>query len=68
MEQPTRSAQAWNNSSSYVGGDVVTYDGKDHRAKWWTQGNKPGTEQWGPWETLTGWRLLTEPSALNPLT
>ncbi|WP_308443466.1 glycosyl hydrolase family 18 protein [Deefgea tanakiae] len=47
-------AQAWNSTTAYVGGDVVTYSGKDYKAKWWTQNNIPGTEQWGPWELQSG--------------
>ncbi len=43
---------AWSSSAIYVGGDHVTYQGVNYRAKWWTQGNVPGTEEWGPWESL----------------
>ncbi|WP_373974795.1 carbohydrate-binding protein [Chitinibacter sp. SCUT-21] len=45
-------ATAWDSKAVYTGGQVVTYQGKDYKAKWWTQGNVPGTEQWGPWELL----------------
>ena len=38
-------APAWNSTSTYVAGDVVTYAGKDYKAKWWTQGNVPGADQ-----------------------
>jgi chitinase len=47
-------ATAWNSSTVYTGGEIVTYQGKDYKAKWWTQGNVPGTEQWGPWELQSG--------------
>ena len=43
-------ASAWNSASVYVAGDVVSYANKDYKAKWWTQGNVPGADQWGPWE------------------
>ncbi|EHL2563461.1 hypothetical protein KDG03_003005, partial [Listeria monocytogenes] len=26
-----------------------SYKGKTYEAQWWTQGNEPGAEQWGPW-------------------
>ncbi|MBO0460290.1 chitinase [Enterococcus sp. DIV1298c] len=43
---------AWDAKKVYVLGDVVTHNGNTYRAKWWTQGNEPGTEQWGPWELI----------------
>ncbi|WP_156905358.1 glycosyl hydrolase family 18 protein [Chitinibacter tainanensis] len=47
-------APAWNSTTIYTGGEVVTYQGKDYKAKWWTQNNVPGAEQWGPWELVSG--------------
>ncbi|MBO7357645.1 MAG: hypothetical protein J6U37_03885, partial [Lachnospiraceae bacterium] len=42
---------AWNASEVYVGGDMVTYNGKVYRASWWTQGDNPESQgQWGPWK------------------
>ncbi|GMA22568.1 hypothetical protein GCM10025864_03270 [Luteimicrobium album] len=43
------SATAWDATKVYTGGDTVSYDGKIYTAQWWTQGDKPGAEQWGPW-------------------
>ncbi|WP_169734453.1 glycoside hydrolase family 19 protein [Deefgea rivuli] len=43
-------ATAWNSVTVYNGGEIVTYAGKNYKAKWWTQNNIPGAEQWGPWE------------------
>ncbi|WP_265522909.1 glycosyl hydrolase family 18 protein [Oerskovia flava] len=43
---------AWSASTAYSGGATVSYDGQNYRAKWWTQNNVPGAEQWGPWEAL----------------
>lgn len=40
----------WDSTEVYVLGDMVEYEGIIYRCKWWTQGNIPGTEQWGPWE------------------
>jgi predicted chitinase len=45
------SASAWSSSAVYVGGNQVTHAGAAWRAKWWTQGEAPGTTgQWGVWE------------------
>lgn len=46
------SANAWNASAIYVGGDTVSYSGKTYRAKWWTSGETPGTSD--VWELLAG--------------
>ncbi|WP_197053826.1 glycoside hydrolase family 19 protein [Chitinibacter sp. ZOR0017] len=45
-------ATAWDSKTVYTGGQVVSYQGKDYKAKWWTLNNIPGTEQWGPWELV----------------
>ncbi|MCZ8523899.1 lytic polysaccharide monooxygenase [Paenibacillus mucilaginosus] len=34
---------AWNASTAYVGGSKVTYNGVNYEAKWWTQGETPGS-------------------------
>ncbi len=47
------SAPAWDPSTVYVGGNVVSHNGHLWRAKWWTQGEEPGTTgPWGVWEDL----------------
>lgn len=33
----------WDKSRVYNGGDEVAYKGKIYRAKWWTQGERPGS-------------------------
>ena len=43
-------AAAWAASTAYSGGALVSYGGSTYQAKWWTQNNTPGAEQWGPWE------------------
>ncbi|WP_460542613.1 glycosyl hydrolase family 18 protein [Glycomyces halotolerans] len=44
---------AWDSSTAYTGGDQVGHGGNEWRAKWWTQGEEPGTTgQWGVWEDL----------------
>ncbi len=43
-------APAWNASSVYTGGAKVSHNGHTWRAKWWTQGETPGTTgEWGVW-------------------
>jgi len=52
------SAPAWNASTIYLGdaglgtgkGEVVSYNGRQYRAKWWTQNNVPSSG--GPWLDL----------------
>ncbi|MGQ4513393.1 glycosyl hydrolase family 18 protein [Streptomyces sp. DW26H14] len=47
------SAAAWQSSAVYVGGDSVSYGGHTWKAKWWTQGEQPGTTgEWGVWQDL----------------
>ncbi|WP_084620658.1 glycosyl hydrolase family 18 protein [Agromyces italicus] len=43
-------APAWNATTAYTGGQVVSHEGASYRAKWWTQGDEPGASAWGPWE------------------
>ncbi len=45
-------SNAWDANKVYNTGDIVTYEGHSYKAKWWTQGNVPGAEEWGPWELL----------------
>jgi chitinase len=42
---------SWDASVAYVGGDVVTYNGVEYKAKWWTQGERP--DLGGAWEATT---------------
>ena len=42
---------SWDAAAVYVGGDVVTYNGVEYKAKWWTQGNRP--DLGGVWEATT---------------
>lgn len=46
-------APAWDAGATYTGGDQVAHDGHTWKAKWWTQGEAPGTTgEWGVWEDL----------------
>ncbi|WP_026923157.1 glycosyl hydrolase family 18 protein [Glycomyces arizonensis] len=43
----------WRADEIYVGGDLVSHEDQEYRAKWWTTGEEPGTTgQWGVWEPL----------------
>lgn len=33
---------AWDSAKVYLGGDMVSYNGREYKAKWWTQGETPG--------------------------
>ncbi|GHJ38356.1 chitinase [Streptomyces sp. TS71-3] len=46
-------AQPWDSGAIYVGGDQVSHDGHNWKAKWWTTGEEPGTTgEWGVWQDL----------------
>lgn len=36
---------AWSSTKVYVGGDRASDQGHNWTAKWWTQGEKPGTAE-----------------------
>ncbi|MFE1794355.1 glycoside hydrolase family 19 protein [Streptomyces sp. NPDC059525] len=43
-------AGAWSSSAVYTSGTSASYGGHNWQAKWWTQGETPGTTgQWGVW-------------------
>ncbi|OHX13632.1 glycosyl hydrolase family 18 protein [Chromobacterium sphagni] len=44
------SCSPWAGSQVYNAGDYATYGGKTWRASWWTQGEQPGSSQWGAWQ------------------
>jgi chitinase len=44
---------AWDASRVYTGGNDVSHKGRNWQAKWWTQGEEPGTTgEWGVWKDL----------------
>jgi hypothetical protein len=44
---------AWSSSQVYTGGNSVSWKGHNWKAKWWTQGEEPGTTgEWGVWQDL----------------
>jgi len=45
----TCSAPAWVSTTAYNGGAVVSYNGHQWTAKWWTQGDIPGNNSQNVW-------------------
>ncbi|HEY2491975.1 MAG TPA: lytic polysaccharide monooxygenase [Paenibacillus sp.] len=43
---------AWNSSTVYVGGNKVTHNGVNYEAKWWTQGETPGSTGADVWKLI----------------
>ncbi len=39
-------APAWQSGQSYTGGQEVSFDGREYRARWWTQQNPVGSSEW----------------------
>ncbi len=42
----TCTAPAWVSGQAYSGGDVVSLDSREYKAKWWTQQNPVGSSEW----------------------
>ncbi|QNQ19244.1 hypothetical protein HF650_05485 [Kosakonia sp. SMBL-WEM22] len=38
-------AEVWQSDKIYVGGDSVSWKGLEYKARWWTRGNEPGTNE-----------------------
>jgi chitodextrinase len=43
---------SWNTSTVYRAGDVVSHDGSEWQARWWTRGQPPANRPSGPWDQL----------------
>ncbi|WP_244170508.1 carbohydrate-binding protein [Amycolatopsis tolypomycina] len=44
-------AAEWDRTKVYVKDDVVSHNSHQWTAKWWTQGEEPGTTgEWGVWQ------------------
>lgn len=49
----TCTAAAWVKATAYTGNAQVSHNGRTWKAKWWTQGEEPGTTgEWGVWQDL----------------
>ncbi|WP_313885392.1 carbohydrate-binding protein [Clostridium beijerinckii] len=55
---PGTSYPAWDSSKAYVNGDIVSYNNNNYKAKWWTQGDKPGASD--------VWELIGAATQSNP--
>ncbi|UOB16797.1 glycosyl hydrolase family 18 protein [Abyssalbus ytuae] len=42
----TCTAPAWVSGQAYNGGEVVSYEGHEYKAKWWTNQNPVGSSEW----------------------
>ncbi|QCW03401.1 glycosyl hydrolase family 18 protein [Natrinema pallidum] len=42
----------WDSETVYTSGDRVVYDGSVWEAQWWTRGDEPGADEWGPWDQI----------------
>ena len=45
-----QTVDTWDSAAVYTGGDTVSHQGRRYRAKWWTQGETPGSSD--VWEDL----------------
>ncbi|WP_334685551.1 glycosyl hydrolase family 18 protein [Arthrobacter sp. CAN_A2] len=45
---------AWDEDGVYTEGRRVIFEGEVYRTQWWTRGDVPGVEQWGPWRPADG--------------
>ncbi len=43
---------AWEEDMVYTEGRRVIFEGEMYRTQWWTRGDVPGAEQWGPWRPV----------------
>jgi serine protease len=49
-EQSDNSCPSWKATTTYIGGEVVSWEGQLWLAQWWTVGEEPGTTgEWGVW-------------------
>lgn len=52
QEIQTNEIKQWEKTEIYTAGDIVTYEGKVYKAKWWTTGEIPQQVPYGVWELL----------------
>ncbi|WP_418275742.1 glycosyl hydrolase family 18 protein [Isoptericola jiangsuensis] len=45
-------AAPWYATGVYTTGDVVSHNGTEYSAKWWTRNQEPGTSPHGPWAVV----------------
>ena len=59
-------ATAYNNGIAYTNGQVVSYNGHNWQAKWWTQGEAPSTGGSGVWTDQGACAIPPTPTPLPP--
>lgn len=65
---PENSSGTWDSNAVYTGGDIVSYQGRQYRAKWWTQGETPGTSDvWEDMNIVDGEATQPEGVANTPI-
>lgn len=50
--EPAAPSPAWDAEAVYTGGELVSYDGREFLATWWTRGEAPGSTPWGSWQEI----------------
>ncbi|UXY15486.1 hypothetical protein N8I74_00270 [Chitiniphilus purpureus] len=45
-------AAEWKPDVAYVAGNVITYQGQEYRAKWWSRNTPPQPKNWSSWKLL----------------
>ncbi|EOH99453.1 hypothetical protein UAW_00605 [Enterococcus haemoperoxidus ATCC BAA-382] len=51
QDKPSENQTTWVQSKTYVAGEKVFFNGIEYKAKWWSQGNTPGTSD--VWQKIT---------------
>ena len=55
----------WSKGSTYTQGDVVSWNGAEWQANWWTLGEEPGTTgEWGVWKKASN--TPVDPGPVKP--
>ncbi|GAA3224927.1 glycosyl hydrolase family 18 protein [Oerskovia jenensis] len=45
-------AAPWYGSGVYTSGDVISHEGNEYKAKWWTRGTAPAATSGSPWQKI----------------
>ena len=61
VDNNTSTNGTWSATKVYLGSEVVVYDNVKYEAQWWTQGDIPGAEQYGPWKVVADTTPIPDP-------
>lgn len=62
------SENTWSSTQVYLGGDIVSYQNRLYRARWWTQGEQPDTgDVWESLGVLSGEAVQPQDVANTPI-